>query len=96
MDKEAIKQELIRECELIINSTDNPVKRASGFNKLEALGNHIDTTDEFSKKITDKLNEILVAKNLRFDGEKGEEEKNELITYLKPTIIELIRKYIIS
>jgi hypothetical protein len=94
MDKEAIKEELIRECELMINSTDNAVKRASGFNKLEALGNHIGSTDEFSKKIIDKLNEILVAKNLRFDGESDETEKNELVTYLKPTIIELIRKYI--
>jgi hypothetical protein len=96
MDKEAIKNELIREVENLINSTNNPVQSASGFGKLEALGNHLSNVDDFTKKITDKLNEILNVKNIRFDGENGEEEKNELISYLKPTITELIKKYIMG
>ena len=94
MDKEAIKDELIRESELIINSTSNPVKRASGLNKLKALGNHLKTTEDFNQKLTAKLNEILEEKNITFEGENGEEEKNELIEYLKPTITELIKKYL--
>jgi len=94
MDKEAIKNELIRESELIISSSTNPVKRASGFDKLKALGNHLKTTDDFTQKLTARLNEILEAKNITFEGENGEAEKNELIEYLKPTVTELIRKYL--
>ncbi|EJG03399.1 hypothetical protein [Flavobacterium sp. F52] len=94
MDKERIKDELIREGEFIINSISNPVKRASGFDKLKALGNHLKTTDDFTQKLTAKLNEILEANEISFEGENGEVEKNELIEYLKPTITELIRKYL--
>lgn len=93
MDKEAIKNDLIREVEILINSNVNPVKTTSGFNKLEALGNHIDTLEDFSEKITDKLNKILQTKNIKFENE---DEKNELILYLKPTITELIRIYILG
>lgn len=93
MDKEEIKNELVREVEVLINSDTNPVKRASSVNKLGALGNHLGTLDDFTKKITEKLNEVLQSKNIVI---KNKEEKNELIEYLKPTITELIRKYIMG
>lgn len=91
MDKEAIKNELIREGELIINSTKNSVNSSTGISKLKALANHLGTLEDFTNKINDKLNDILKEQNItKFDSE---EEKGELIKYLKPSIIELIRKY---
>ena len=91
MYKEAIKNELVREVELIINSTRNPVKSSVGISKLKALANHLGTIEDFTKKINSKLNEILKEHNItEFESE---EEKNELIQYLKPTVTELIRKY---
>lgn len=91
MDKEAIKNELVREGELIISSTRNPVKSSTGISKLKALANHLGTIEDFTKKINDKLNEILKQQNITEFA--SEEEKSALIQYLKPAITELIRKY---
>lgn len=93
MDRDEIKNELVREVEEIINSKSNPVKRATGLNKLGALSTQAGTLDDFTKKITEKLNEILVNKKIVIENE---EEKNEFMEYLKPTITELIRKYLLG
>lgn len=91
MDKEAIKDELIKECELLISSAKNN-KHNAGVTKLEALANHIGTVGDFTKTINVVLNEILKQQNVtKF---KNEEEKSELLVFLKPTIAELMRKYI--
>lgn len=93
MDKEEIKNELFREIESMINSKSNPVKRASGLNKLNALSEQANSLDDFTAEITIKLNEILKSKDVVLGNEK---ERDDLMEYLKPSINILIKKYLLG
>lgn len=87
MDKEAIKDELISECEKLINSAKNS-QSTVGVSKLKAMANHLGTIDDLTKNINIKFNDILNQQNI------SDEERRELMMYLKPTVVELVRKYI--
>ena len=93
MNKENIKNELKSEVEKLLNQSENKIGGNSGLGKLQAMAEHVGKTDNFSKKIVDLLNEILVKNKIEFEDEK---EKDNLIIYLKPTITELIQKFILN
>ncbi|NCQ11949.1 MAG: hypothetical protein GW809_07375 [Bacteroidetes bacterium] len=92
MNKELIKEELEDEINLIITSNSKTFKSTSGLQeKLEMWSTKLGGVEDFATTITKKLNEILEKHNVKF---KNESEKNELITFLNPTIKELILKNI--
>lgn len=93
MNKENIKNELILEVQKLLNISENKIGGNSGLGKIQAIAEHMGKADNFSKKIVDLLNEILVKKKIEF---KDEKEKDSLIEYLKPTITELIQKFILN
>ncbi|NMH26174.1 hypothetical protein [Flavobacterium solisilvae] len=94
MNSENIKSELISEVQKLLNRPENKIGgNSSGLEKIKAMSEHIGKADNFSKKIVDLLNEILVKNNVEF---KDEKEKDDLIEYLKPTITELIQKFILN
>jgi plasmid rolling circle replication initiator protein Rep len=83
MNKENIKNELITEVQKLLNLSENKIGGNSGLGKNQAMAEHMGKADNFSKKIVDLLNEILVKEKIEF---KNEKEKDSLIEYLKPTI----------
>ena len=93
MNKENIKNELTLEVQKLLNLSENKIGGNSGLGKIQAMAEHMGKADDFSKKIVDLLNEILVKNNVEF---KEEKEKDNLIVYLKPTITELIQKFILN
>jgi hypothetical protein len=92
MDKEEIKNELIARCEKISQSIKDNMPRSSGmFGALKDVAERTMTLREFGKdKIVDELNRILEEKNISFK----DNEKSELIKYLKPYISELLKRHI--
>jgi hypothetical protein len=93
MNNENIKNELTSEVQKLLNLPENKIGGNSGLEKIQAMADHLGKADNFSKKIVDLLNEILVKNNIEF---KDEKEKDKLIEYLKPTITELIQKFILN
>lgn len=92
MNKELIKEELEKEINLIIESNNDSFKNTSGLqDKLKMWSTKLGNVEDFGETITKKLNEILEKHNIKF---KDENEKNELILFLNPTIRELIIKNI--
>lgn len=90
MNKELIKTELEIEINSIINSNSDTFKNTSGLqDKLKMWSTKLGGIEDFSEVISKKLNDILERHNIIF---KDENEKNELILFLKPTIQELIVK----
>lgn len=92
MNKELIKQELENEINSIIESNSNTFNNTSGIvEKLEMWSTKLGGVENFGEVISKKLNEILEKHNIKF---KDENEKNELILFLNPTIKKLILKNI--
>ncbi|MES2804091.1 MAG: hypothetical protein V4652_00885 [Bacteroidota bacterium] len=92
MNKEFVKTELENEINSIINSNLDTFKNTSGFlNKLEMWSTKFGEVEDFTEVISKKLNEIIERYGIVF---RDENEKNELIAFLKPTIQELIVKNI--
>ena len=92
MDKEKIKSELISEVNKMINSNPDKFKKSMGLtDKLDMWSKKIGNADDFSKKIIDKLNEILNKHSVKF---KDDSEKNDFLKFINPTIKELIVKNI--
>lgn len=92
MNKEFVKTELENEINSIINSNLDTFKNTSAFlNKLEMWSTKFGEVEDFTEVISKKLNEIIERYGIVF---RDENEKNELIAFLKPTIQELIVKNI--
>lgn len=92
MNKELIKTELEIEINSIINSNPNTFKNISGIqDKLKMWSTKLSGVEDFGEVISKKLNEILEKHKIVF---KNEDEKNELILFLKPTIQNLMVKNI--
>tara|TARA_R110002051_G_scaffold306845_2_gene377634 strand:- start:603 stop:884 length:282 start_codon:yes stop_codon:yes gene_type:complete len=91
MDKERIKQKLITEVENQFQKQENQFRKAEGLDKLNAWSEKFGKTPKFSELIVDKLNEILEKENIEF---KNEQEKNEFLEYINPTVKDLITKFI--
>jgi hypothetical protein len=92
MNKELVKIELENEINSIINSNSDTFKNTSGLlDKLEMWSTKFGGVEDFTEVISKKLNEILERHSIVF---KDENEKNELIAFLKPTIQELVVKNI--
>lgn len=91
MDKERIKQKLITEVENQFQKQENQFRKAEGLDKLNAWSEKFEKTPKFSELIVDKLNEILEKENIEF---KDEQEKNEFLEYINPTVKGLITKFI--
>lgn len=90
MTKEEIKNELIRKVENLLRLNENKMRRAEGLDKLNAWQEKFDKTPDFSKLIVDKLKEVLVENKIDF---KDENDKNDFLEYIKPTVKELVVKF---
>lgn len=92
MDKEEIKNQLINEVNSLMNTDGNSFTNTHGLlDKLEMWKTKLGNVEDFGEQIVAKLNEIIKNNNIKF---KDEAEKNELISFLQPTIQELIVKNI--
>lgn len=91
MNRDKIKQLLIKEIENQFQKNENKFRNTKGLDKLNAWSEKFSKTPEFSELIIDKLNEILTKENVDF---KDENEKNEFIKFINPTIKDLITKFI--
>ena len=91
MKKEEIKTELIKRGQKISDDIRRNVPKSSGMlAQIKNVAERIKTTDNFAKEITKTLNSILRENDVTF----RDNEKQELITFLKPTIAELIKRHI--
>lgn len=82
MNKEEIKQELIKRVSQLIKT---PVAET---NKLNEMFNRSKRMGTVTSSVTDIINQIIADKNLTLD----KSQETELIEYLQPTIIDLIDK----
>ena len=90
MNKELIKTELENEINSIINSSSKTFKNTSGLQgKLAMWSTKLGGVEDFGEVISKKLNEIIDKHEVKF---KDENQKNELINFLNPTIKQLIIK----
>lgn len=85
MNSEFIKEELVKEVSKLIAE-----RVVNDSNPLLNLSDRISSYGNFEEKIFEKLNLILERNNI--DLQEGQEQ-NDLIEYLKPTIIDLIEAY---
>jgi hypothetical protein len=85
MSKEIIKDELIKEI------SKRYLQPTGEKNSLQELSNKLDNYSEFEDKVFDVLNSILDKHGIDLEDEI---EKQEFIEFIKPTITELIEKYI--
>ena len=88
MNKELIKKELENEINSIIKSNNDTFNVSS---KLKMWSTKLSGVEDFGEVISKKLNQILEKHNIKF---KDENEKNELISFLNPTIKQLMIKNI--
>ena len=94
MDKDQIKTELISEVEILLSLNKKKLANtAAGIGKIKAMADHAGKMDDFSNRIIDILNEILQKNKIELNNE---DDKNELLAFLKPTVADLLRKYIRS
>lgn len=89
MNRKEIKSELILESEKILSLYTS--REAKGLDKLKALTEHLSSFEEYYKLIIDKLNEILIKRDVDF---KNDHDKNDFMKFIKPTIIDLCRKHL--
>jgi hypothetical protein len=92
INKEEIRAELIRRVEKVSNEMrKNVPKSFYSFPTIYNMANKIKTADTFIEEgITNTLNSILAENNIVFKGN----EKQELIDFLKPTIVELLKRHV--
>lgn len=91
MDKEKIKIEYINEVEKII--TSNVKIQKNGIERIKAFGDNLNQFESFSQEMISVLNKVLKKNNIVF---KNEKEKKDLILYLKPTTLELLKQNILK
>ncbi len=91
MDKEKIKIEYINEVEKII--TSNVKIQKNGIERLKAFGDNLNQFESFSQEMVSVLNKVLKKNNIVF---KNEKEMKDLILYLKPTTLELLKQDILK
>lgn len=91
MTKKDIKNKLIREVEDMFTLRENQMRKTQGLDKLNAWQEKFERTPDFSKIIIDKLNEILKKNSFEFENEN---DKNQFTEYIKPTVKDLIVKFI--
>ncbi|MDL2227862.1 hypothetical protein LJC30_03135 [Odoribacter sp. OttesenSCG-928-L07] len=91
MDIEQIKVEVIAKVQKELELQENKTT-GFGLDKLNYLQEYLSKFDDFSHKVVDILNEVLQSHNVNFNYE----EKSSFIAYIKPTIEDLLKKYIIN
>jgi len=91
MDKDQIKTELISEVEILLSLSKKKLANTAGIGKIKAMADHVGKMDDFSHRIIDILNEILKKNKIELNNE---DDKNDLLAFLKPTVADLLRKYI--
>ena len=92
MNKEEIRNQLIEEVQDLLTHKYKR-KPSKGLDALKGLANHFKGSEDFGNVITKTLNSILQKNEVKFESE---EEKKNLITFLKPTITDLIRQYMLN
>lgn len=88
MLKYKIRQELIERVSAI-TSKYRETPRSEGITGIDGLKQRASTTKSFTDEIIKTLEEILKEQNVKM----GHDEEKALITYLKPTILELIQQH---
>jgi hypothetical protein len=89
MNKEQIKAQLINR---VTNEIHRNNQVSNGLDRLDQLVDNLQSSEAFGNRITQILNQILLENNVELD----DKSRNELITFLKPTFIELMQKNIMK
>lgn len=88
---EQIRQELIVEYERLIQSEQYQTKKAEGFDKVDAMSEHMQGSDAFYRVLIDKLNEVIVSNNVLLEDEQ---EKLDFQAFISPTLQEYMGRYL--
>ena len=91
MTKEEIRSELILEYERLIQDDKYKTKPAEGFDKVDAMSEHMQGSDAFYRVLIDKLNEVLLRNNMPLEDEQ---ERLDFQAYISPTLKEYMGKYL--
>lgn len=91
MNLEKIKNEFVKDIELIIDQKNQELTKLDGLNKLKAKEKHLDELNVFADLMNKKINEIIDKQAEQF---QNDDEFNKFYQFIKPTFDILYLKYV--
>lgn len=92
LDKyDKIKKELVVVYERLLQEDKYKTAKAEGFDKVNAMSEHLQGSDAFYRLLIDKLNAILISNDMLLEDEN---EKAEFQQFISPTMQEYMTKFL--